>query len=100
MPTTSSPIETSSSSYAPPLTRYEPHGRIDIGDDELPQSLAMNSEQLRELAAQWRAIQDPDDIARARRIARALDWLAEYREPPPRTPMEELGARISGWMGL
>lgn len=96
MPT---PIQSMSSTFAPPLTRPVPHGPISIGDD-LPQSQAMTSEELRLLAARWRAIQEPDDLVRAERIARALEWLADYREPAPRTRLEELGERISGWMGL
>ena len=96
MPT---PIETTPSAFAPPLTRLAPRGLIDIGDDA-PRSQAMDSAQLRTLAAQWRSVRDLDDRARAERIARALEWLADYRAPPPRSRLEELGERISGWMGL
>ena len=96
MPT---PTETTSSTFTPPLTRHEPHGFIDIGE-ELPHSQSMTSDELRALAARWRAIQDPADLVRAQRIARALDWLADYREPRPRSRLDELGERISGWMGL
>lgn len=93
------PIQTTSSTFAPPLTRPLPHGPINIGD-ELPPSQSMTSEELRMLAAQWRAIQEPDDVMRAQRIARALEWLADYREPIPKSRLGELGDRISGWMGL
>ena len=96
MPTS---LEIMSSTFAPPLTRLEPRGALSIGD-ELPQTQVMTSAELRALAAQWRAMQAPDDLVRAERIARALEWLADYREPSPKTRLEELGDRLSGWMGL
>lgn len=96
MPT---PIETMSSTFAPPLTRSEPQGAISIGD-ELLLTQAMTSAELRMLAAQWRSIREPDDVMRAEKIARTLEWLADYREPWPKSRLEELGERISLWMRL
>ena len=92
-------LDMMSSAFSPPLTRFVPNGLLSIGEESL-QSLAMTSAELRALAGQWRAVQDPAEVERAERIARALEWLADYRDPKPRTRLEELGDRISAWMGL
>ena len=87
-----------SSTFTPLLTRSASNGPTNISD-ELPQALSMSSAELRILAAQWR-LHDLNEPARGERIARALEWLADYREPKPRTRLEELGARLSDWMGM
>ena len=92
-------LDLMSSPFSPPLTHFVPDGGIGIGTAP-SRGQVMTCAELRALARQWRAVQPPEDVERAARIACALEWLADYREPKPRSHLEELGARISGWMGL
>ena len=96
MPT---PLDVMRSPFSPPLTHFVPDGAINLGD-ELSRTQVMTCAELRALASQWRAVRAPEDIERATRVACALEWLANYREPKARTRLEELGERISGWVGL
>lgn len=63
----------------------------------------LNSQELRELAGQWRTRHDPRDpheAERAEKIATVLEWLALQREPKPKTRLQAMGERISAWVGL
>mgnify|MGYP003588509348 FL=1 len=82
-----------------PLAQFAPTAPAGLGDDvTLPRMLT--SAELRQLAAQWRDTCDADDTARAEKVAAVLEWLADRREPQPRTRLQALGDTVSGWLGL
>ena len=97
MPST---LDLMSATFAPAsASHFVATGPASVGDD-LVLSRAMTSAELRRLAAHWRATRDADDAERADRVANALEWLADHREPRPMSRLRQLGERISGWMGL
>lgn len=94
-------IEDTASPFFPrPVAHLALRLPLDV-DDSPGLTQAMSASELRVLAAHWRASCQADgDTQRTERVARVLEWLAERREPPPRSRLEVLGERVSGWMGL